>query len=363
MSRRSTPAAWAQIPEKKGLLGMKIMVRCCTLLGRRAFSILLYPVMLVFYLSSPAARRASAQFLHRVEAVRQQRGLKAEPGRFSSFRHFYSFGQTLMDKILSWQGRLQLGREVFFAPGAREVLDACPGGQIMLVSHLGDIELCRALVAAGKLRRITALVFHHNAARFAQIMREFAPGSELNLIALSDFGPELALTIQDLIQQGHIVAIAADRLAVPGRTSAVQRCSSVPFLGAEAPFAHGPWILASLMHCPVTAMFALREQGKIMIYTHLLSQELRLGRRTREADLRAVISAYARILEDHALRHPYEWFNFFDFWVLPEPAAAAADSKSPGGRTISPGGKAEQKQEEQEEQEKKLKAGSLRKRL
>ncbi len=198
-------AAWAEIPEKKGLLGMKIMVRCCTLLGRRAFGLLLYPVILVFYLSSPRHRQASQHFLRLVEENRRLRGLPAEPRRLSSFRHFYSFGQTLMDKILSWQGRMQLGREVFFAPGAQEVLNACPGGQIMMISHLGDAELCRALVAAGRLRQVTALVFHHNARRFAQIMREFAPGSELNLIALSDFGPELALTIQDLIKQGHIV--------------------------------------------------------------------------------------------------------------------------------------------------------------
>ena len=187
-------------------------------------------------------------------------------------------------------------------------------GRLLLVSHLGDIELCRALVTAGKLRPVTALVFHENAQRFAAIMKTFAPQSTINLIALKDFGPELMIELKERLDHGELIAIAADRLAVPGVSSATARTVTVDFMGRPAPLAQGPFILTTLLKCPVMAMFALREGDKRVIYAHELRAEVKVTRSERSAFIQALAQDFARLLEQHALTHPYDWFNFFDFW-------------------------------------------------
>ena len=48
-----------------------------------------------------------------------------------------------------------------------------------------------------------------------------------------------------------------------------------------------------------------------------LADRLELPRATRSEDLRKVVQEYAALLEQHCLRVPYQWYNFFDFWQEP----------------------------------------------
>ena len=305
---------WAQEPERLGLWGMRIMIWVYKLLGMWAFTLLLYPVIAVFYCTAKPQRAASAQFLSLVRKRRRALGMTdlRDP---SVFKHFYNFGLTLLDKVASWQGDIKLGHEAVFAPRSEQVLSFPPKqGRLLLVSHLGDIELCRALVATGKMRPVTALVFHENAQRFTAIMQAFAPNSTLNLIALKDFGPELMIDLKERLERGELIAIAADRLAVPQANSATHRVLEVDFMGQKAPLAQGPFILATLLKCPVMAMFALREGTRRVIYAHELRSAVKVARAERQAFIQALAQEFAQLLEQHALTHPYDWFNFFDFW-------------------------------------------------
>ncbi len=307
-------AHWAQEPERLGLWGMRIMIWVYKLLGMWAFTLLLYPVIAVFYCTAKSQRAASAQFLSLVRKRRRALGMTdfRDP---SVFKHFYNFGLTLLDKVASWQGDIKLGHEAVFAPRTEQVLSFPQDqGRLLLVSHLGDIELCRALVATGKIRPVTALVFHENAQRFTAIMQAFAPNSTLNLIALKDFGPELMIDLKERLERGELIAIAADRLAVPQANSATHRVLEVDFLGQKAPLAQGPFILATLLKCPVMAMFALREGKQRVIYAHELRSEVKVARAERQVFIQALAQDFAHLLEQHALTHPYDWFNFFDFW-------------------------------------------------
>lgn len=317
---------WAETSERHGLYGMKFMLLIYRISGRRAFSLLLYPVIAVFYVTAKEARVRSREFLEAVKAARARRGMAAEP--LSVYRHFYNFGQTLLDKVAAWQGSLHLEHEVQFAAGAEAVLNADPGmGKVLFTSHLGDIELCRALITLNGGREVTALVFHENAARFKAVMEEFAPQSKVNLIALKELSPALLVTLQERIAKGQFVAIAADRLAVPSKSSATERYVTLPFMGKEAPFAMGPAILASLLQCPVITLFALLEGKVVRLYAHEIAKRIRLERRDRGSAVSEALRPFVNLLEEYALTHPYDWFNFYAFWSLP---------KAPAGRTHGP---------------------------
>ena len=106
---------WAQQQEVKGLWGMRLMLRVWQLLGRRAFGLLLWPVIGVYWLTARPARQASQQWIERVKRVLAQRQLPAPP-RLNSFFHFMRFGYSMLDKVASWRGELKLNLDVVFAP-------------------------------------------------------------------------------------------------------------------------------------------------------------------------------------------------------------------------------------------------------
>ena len=315
--RRASPH-WARQQEVKGLWGMRLMLLVWRLLGRKAFSLLLYPVVGVYWLTASTARRASRNWLARVRDQLAVRQLPV-PARLNSYRHFLRFGEAMLDKIASWRGELQFGRDVVFAAGAEETLSLDdPRGKLLLASHLGDVEACRALAQLQGGKTINALVFSDNAQRFKQIMAEMAPQAGINLLPVTDIGPETAILLQEKLERGEWIAIVGDRIAVNPQRGGEWRVCWSRFMGQPAPFPQGPFILAAILRCPVSLMFALRQQGKLRIYCEPFADPLQLPRAGRQLALQQAIDRYAERLEHYALQSPLDWFNFFDFWQLPE---------------------------------------------
>ncbi len=90
------------------------------------------------------------------------------------------------------------------------------------------------------------------------------------------------------------------------------------FLGSPAPFPEGPFILASLLECPVYLLFCLKTDERYDVHLVPLANPLKLPRQTRRADLQIVVERFAQKLEELCLAAPYQWFNFFDFWQKSE---------------------------------------------
>lgn len=309
---------WAAQQEVRGLLGMRILLRLYAVGGRGLFKILLMPVILCYYLFAPKPRRASQSYLKRVRSALLRRGMKIPP-HLNSYHHFYRFGLTMLDKIASWQSVRGRRPQVVYRGGARDILMGTGRGRLIISSHLGDIEAARAFADLGEHVKVNAVVFTDNAARFKQIMHEFAPSSEANLIAVSTLTPAVACELDDALSRGEYVAIMGDRLS-PFKGRDGWRCLKARFLGEEACFPEGPFALATLFDCECVVMHALREEKVIAVYAQRIPAAL-LKEGSRSMRLSKLVSFYVEELEALTLNHPLEWFNFFDFWA--DPAAAS----------------------------------------
>jgi len=315
---RRSSTHWAQQQEVKGLWGMRLMLLVWRLLGRKAFSLLLYPVVGVYWLTASTARKASQSWIRRVRAQLIARRMPV-PSNLTSYQHFLRFGGAMLDKIASWRGELHVGRDVVFAPGAEETLNVSdPRGKLLLASHLGDVEACRALAQLQGSKTINALVFSDNAQRFKKIMEEMAPQAGLNLLPVNDIGPDTAILLKEKLDRGEWIAIVGDRIAVTTQRGGEWRVCWSRFMGQVAPFPQGPFILASILRCPVDLIFALRQQEKLRIPCEPFADPLLLPRATRQQALQNSVERYAERLEHYALQSPLDWFNFFDFWQLPD---------------------------------------------
>ncbi|EAO0164620.1 glycosyltransferase family 2 protein [Salmonella enterica] len=315
---RHRSSHWAKQKEFKGLWGMRFMLTVWRLFGHNVFTVLLWPVVAVYWLSATRARHASQNWLARVRLQLAARQMPV-PKPLNSYHHFLRFANAMLDKIASWRGELLFSRDVVFAPGAEAALALDkPQGKLLLASHLGNVEACRALASLKGTSPINALVFSENAQRFKQIMEEMVPEAGVNLLPVNDIGPETAIMLKEKLDRGEWVAIVGDRIAVNRQRGGDFRVTWSPFMGQPAPFAQGPFILASILRCPVLLIFALRQQGKLNIHCETFADPLLLPRTERQAALDQTIHRYAARLEHYALLSPLDWFNFFDFWQLPD---------------------------------------------
>ncbi len=81
----------------------------------------------------------------------------------------------------------------------------------------------------------------------------------------------------------------------------------------------GPYLLASVLHCPIYLTFGLYRGGnRYDMVCEPFAERVDLPRGAREEALAAYVQRYADRLAEHVQEAPDNWFNFFDFWSAPE---------------------------------------------
>jgi predicted LPLAT superfamily acyltransferase len=306
---------WAAINEASFVAGMRLLFWVCRVFGRWPFRVLLYPVLLWYVATQGRARRVSKAYLLRV----------GQPGGlFGVLRHFASFAESILDKMLLWGGLFDLSGVHMI--GAEPLLQRIRErkGAMLVCAHLGNLDLCRALSLRTPGLKITVLVHTRHAQAFNNMLARLDPRSQLNLMQVTEMTPAMAMQLSERVEQGEFVVIAGDRVPVSSNPRVNPRVALAPFLGQTAAFPVGPYVMAAVLGCPLYTLFATRRQGGYELHFERLRETVSLPRRGREAALTELAGDYAARLEHHVRRAPLEWFNFYDFWQLPDPTPSHA---------------------------------------
>lgn len=294
---------WASINEVSFVAGMRLLFWICRVFGRWPFRVVLYPVLAWYVLTKPLPRRASREYLGRVAA----HAGAALPG---VMRHFASFGENILDKMLLWGGLFKLDSvDLHGGELITEALAAGRGG-LLICSHLGNLELCRVLSRQRHDIKLTVLVHTKHAQAFNAMLGRLNPESQFNLMQVTEMSPATAMLLSERVARGEFVVIAGDRVPV----SHNPRVAVAEFIGAPAAFPVGPYVLASVLQCPVYLLFSIREGRRSAVYFEAFRDSVRIPRQGREAAFAALAADYAGRLEHYCLRAPLQWFNFYDFW-------------------------------------------------
>lgn len=317
LQTRSTLAAaphWASLAEHTFVSGIWLLFWVHRVLGRLPFKACLYPVVFYYWATRRDARRASLDYLQRLQAHGGVTGMAQSPGWRETLSHFLSFADTILDKLLAMSGALSgadlrsVGEEGLLA------LVSQGRGAIIVTGHVGCMELCRISAEQHRGVRLNVLVHTVHAERFNRLLQRLHPNSEVHLIQVTDVNPATAMMLADKVAQGEFVAIAGDRVPV-------HQSMTVPatFLGHEAQWPVGPYVLAALLKCPLYAMACIREPQpgggqEYVLHAHCLAEQVVLPRRERAAALAACAQQFAGWMETVLARSPLAWFNFFSFW-------------------------------------------------
>ncbi len=290
---------WAKLPERGTPAAVRLLAWIALRIGRPAARLLLYPVTCYFVISSRTARRVSFEYLQRV------RGRRAHC--WNVFRHFHCFAATILDRVYLLRGNFkQFDIAIHQKEMLQQFIDNNKAG-VLLGSHLGSFEVLRTLgLARGdfSLKVIMDPVHNENITRlFDGLNPEIA-----DTVIVAD-RPDMLLRAKESLETGSFIGILGDRVSTDGKTVPCQ------FLGGTATFPAGPFLLASMLHCPVILFFGLYRGGnRYEIYFEHFADEIILSRDRRMEDVRAWAQRYAARLEHYARLAPYNWFNFYPFW-------------------------------------------------
>ena len=312
------PNHWASIVERGAYWGLSILALFYRLTGRYGCMVAVFPIALYFNLTGAEQRRASREFLRRAYRAK---GVDYNPGWFATFKHSYGFARKTVDTFAAWLGDINPNAIVTKDKRAPDSVAMSGRGILLVVSHLGNIEISRALLDSAQRSRIKILVHTVHAENFARILRQFRPDAMADTIQVTEMDPGTMFVLKEAIEQGDWVAIAGDRTPVRGDA----RISMAPFLGHDAPFPQGPYVLAHLLECPVYLMFCIRQNGVYRLYFEMFAERINLPRRDKQAAIGAWTARYAKRLETFCLIDPFQWYNFYDFWqARPSPEKATA---------------------------------------
>jgi len=287
--------------------------------GRWLFRGCLLPVIGFYVVFQRSSYRASRDYLDKMHGANSA---FPRPRAWHSFYHLWHFGDALLDKLGVWMGRITRQDVVLHNGHIIDELLARKQGALILISHLGNFEICQALSETRPNLRLAVLHHTQNAMKFNRVLNDYNQGSEVELLQVSDIDIALAMQLSEKISTGQFLAIAADRVAVDN----MNRSSTVDFLGHPAAFPTGPFVLATALQAPVLTIHCIRREGRYHIHFEYLWQGGVVARRNRDQKIQDMMKTYVQRLEHYCLKAPWQWYNFYPFWGTGQ----CADKNSPG---------------------------------
>jgi predicted LPLAT superfamily acyltransferase len=291
---------WRERPERGGRRITRFYMWLCIAAGRRMARPILYGIALYFFLFAPRERRISADYLERVTG--------RAPGLLQVYKHFFTFSTVIMDRLFFLARRLEHISLATHGVEAFEPLLAAKQGFLLASAHFGSFEALRVLAISENGLPVKTLMYMDNATQLNELLATVNPAVAESVIPIGR--PGAMLEVKEWVGQGGIVGILADRITQG------DKLTRVDFLGGPAEFPLGPWLLAAMLQVPVVLCFAVYcGKGHYDIFFERLSDGPCAGGGTRQEIAERLAARYAERLAHHVRRRPYNWFNFFEFWV------------------------------------------------
>ncbi|HYF09718.1 MAG TPA: acyltransferase [Acetobacteraceae bacterium] len=296
----SGAVSWTTQPERGGLGWMRLMARIALTLGWHVAYGLTVPLTALFLATAPRRQK---------EAARRYlaRALGRRPRRRDLFRLYLAFAATMLDRVFILTGRTAAYDVT--VEGLEQVKQQVAAGRglILLGAHLGNFDALRTIAGSDAPVEIRALMHEDNAVVANAFYNALDPTRAEAIIALGR--PDTMLRAKECLERGGIIGILGDRAARE------DRLVPVPLLGAPAPLPAGPMQLAAVLGAPVIlcAGFWLGPRRYLLRFEPFADRIL-LDRGRREEALAEQLARYAAWIERSCRAHPFNWFNFFDYW-------------------------------------------------
>ena len=136
---------WASFKEAGTLFGLRFLWFIHKTLGRKVVSFLLLPTVAYFVLFRKTSRKASQEFLL-THYQQYPEAWDHKPNLWDTAKHFRQFAETVVDKLCAWFVELDSNEFNIIYPETVNTLLEDTRGQLIIGSHMGNLEYCRGFM-------------------------------------------------------------------------------------------------------------------------------------------------------------------------------------------------------------------------
>jgi predicted LPLAT superfamily acyltransferase len=280
-------------------LGYRIFFFICKNIGVYPSYFVLVFVALYYVLFS----RSSTKVIYRYFRVHHKYNkLKS---LINSYRNYYVFGQTLIDKVIVMAG-IQ-NKFTYFLDGEsnlRGIVKQGKGG-LLISAHLGNWEMASEWFDdITSAINIVMLDAEHQ--QIKDYINSITKKRTYNIIPIKSDMSHI-YDIAAAFQRNELVCMHADRF-LPGN-----KTMRKTFLSGQAQFPLGPFIIAATFRVPVSFVFAFKES--LSHYHFFGSAPVTFDRDVdRDQVVESLLNTFISSLEKMVKKYPTQWFNYYDFW-------------------------------------------------
>ena len=225
---------------------------------------------------------------------------------FDVYLLFVSQGESLIDRYYVAAGGRNIGLEIAGYEKINNLLTEGRKGLILLTAHVGNWQ--GAMTSLSKLNRDVYLMMRPEDNVAVKDALNIDSEKETVRIIYTDGAMGGVIEALKAISEGGVVSIMGDRTYGYASVEA-------SLLGGNVRFPYGGFSLAAAAQCPVVVLLSAKVGAAkhVTDVSHVINPPA--GRRgNKDAEIHACVQEFARILEEYAVRYPYQWFVFRDMW-------------------------------------------------
>lgn len=314
----SPKESWYERDECAGNFLLNLTIWLVKIMPKCLLNIIVIFVTAIYYAFSPKERKNLTKFYKIAEdfcnnnGILLQRNAKKSINKPQIYLNFYHFGWAICDKIAAWIGKIN-HNDIEIKDKNFIIDELCSGkkGQILVMSHFGNIEVAHALSQKFHNLRIISFVYQKNTEKFLQMIDKVS-GRKIQRIYVDEIDIGRLLELREILESGGHIGIMGDRVALNNKRNVV-----MDFLGKPCYFPLGAFIIAQLLEAKISAMWCEKIDGKYRVEFESLGDTTKYKGRDKIANLKPLMQKYVDSLQSHALNNPTQWFSFYDFWESP----------------------------------------------
>lgn len=221
------------------------------------------------------------------------------------FRNYYRFGQILIDKVAIGSGLTKKYKFEFENyKNFLEILNDDKGA-IIIGAHVGNWEIGTPFFDEyGK--KINIVLYDAEHRRIKEVLEKNKAFANYKIIAVNNDNLEHVFNIKAALDRKEYVCFQGDRYVKE------DKLLTVSFMGKDAKFPAGPFLLASRLKVPVVFYFAMRESHKTYRFHFNIAQPT--ARKINIKPEQELLEQYVHTLENILKTYPEQWFNYYNFW-------------------------------------------------
>ncbi len=292
---------WFQIKEQSA--GTKRLILSWYLykiFGKNVLYLIAFFVAFFTFIFAPKIRDYSKKYF---EIIKPYTNLK--PSLINQFKHICSYAISLVDKMLVYSGDFN-SKDVIFTDKTIETQLFADikeqKGVFFICCHVGNIEIMHSLLA-GKHSDFNINIFLSN--KQSQIFNSFLNSIKIEfpvkLFFIEDVGLNTAIELKENLDKGDVVFIAGDRLAENNDIKSIES----ELFSHKILLPEGTFKFAKLMEVPVYFISAIKIGNQYKIYSE----------KQNFISEKELINAYTKFLEQMILVDPFQFYNFYDFFI------------------------------------------------